>query len=282
MTPWIIVGGGRMGRAFAAVAQREGIDVRSLPGRAEGAPRRPAAPALWILAVTDAALETVCERITPALTAGDVVVHLAGARGLDALSAIRASGAAVGALHPLAAVATLDPPGNLRGAAFLVEGDAAAIAAAHAVAEACGGTLLVAGESVDRDAYHAGAALVASGAVAIAQGAQLLFARAVRPEPAEAARRAAVASLLRSVARNIEALGADGALASPLLRNDTATVERHLRAMAFDGTVRGLYRAVLARVVVPLEAAGAVMPETLRRVRALLAGEDPEGPSPRT
>ena len=66
---------------------------------------------------------------------GDVVLHLAGARGLLELEPARQAGAAIGALHPLAAIATLDPPGSLSGAAFMVEGDPLAVDAARDIAE---------------------------------------------------------------------------------------------------------------------------------------------------
>jgi len=260
-----------MGRALVALARTHGQAVTTSAARGAPIVRSANGATLWVLAVSDAAIAAVTRSLVPSLRAGDVVLHLAGARGLDVLADARGLGVAVGAMHPLAAVATLDPPGDLTGAAFMVEGDPAAIEAARSIAALAGGQLVVA-DSVDRSRYHAGAAMVASGAVAIAQGASWLLGSAVSPPPTEDDLRAAIASLLVSVARNIRHLGADASLASPLLRNDVETLARHLGAMAGDPTVHSLYRAVLARVLVPLESDARVSPETIAAARALAKG----------
>ena len=270
--PWMVLGLGRMGNAFVALARAHAVPVAGCPSRGVPPERLHDAPLVWLLAVSDRAITEVCKSIAPALRPGEVVLHLAGARGVEVLAPARAVGASVGALHPLAAIATRAPAGSLAGAAFLVEGDPGAVQVARDIAALAGGRLVVA-HRVDRARYHAGAALVASGAVALAQGAAWLLADAVDPTPSEGDLRAATASLLMSVARNIEQVGPDAALASPLLRDDTETVARHLAVMAGDPTVRALYRAVLARVLVPLERGGQVRPETIAAARAL--AEDP-------
>lgn len=264
----MVVGLGRMGRAFLALARAHAAPAAGYPARGAVPERLRDGPVVWILAVSDQVITQICKATVPAMRPGDVVLHLAGARGLDVLAPAREVGAAVGALHPLAAIATLEPAGSLVGAAFMVEGDPAAVEVARGVAALAGGRLLVA-NSVDRPRYHAGAALVASGAVAIAQGAAWLLGGAVEPTPSEEDLRAATASLLVSVARNIQHLGADASLASPLLRDDTETVARHLAVMDADPTVGSLYRAVLARVLVPLERSGRVRPETISAARLL-------------
>ncbi|MDB4930620.1 MAG: Ketopantoate reductase PanG, partial [Myxococcaceae bacterium] len=151
---------------------------------------------------------------------------------------------------------------------FTVEGDPAAVAVAREIAALAGGRLIVA-SAVDRARYHAGAALVASGAVALAQGAAWLLGGAIEPAPSDDDLRAATASLLVSVARNVVLVGPDAALASPLLRDDTATVARHLEVMAGDPTVRALYQAVLRRVLEALERDGRVSAATIADARRL-------------
>jgi predicted short-subunit dehydrogenase-like oxidoreductase (DUF2520 family) len=264
----MVVGLGRMGRALLALARAHAVPAVGFAARGPAPERLRDAPVTWILAVSDQAITEVCKSVAPAVRPGDAVLHLAGARGLDVLAAARGAGAAVGALHPLAAIATVEPAGSLVGAAFMVEGDPGAVAVARDVAALAGGRLIEA-TAVDRARYHAGAALVASGAVALAQGAAWLLGGAVEPAPSDDDLRAATASLLVSVARNVALVGPDAALASPLLRDDTATVARHLEVMAGDPTVRALYQAVLLRVLGPLERDRRVSPETIASARRL-------------
>lgn len=272
----LIVGAGRMGAALYAVARRRGglpggRLLRRVGGRALlASPRRPRAVGrvTWVLALRDGDLPAAVARLAAVAARGDVALHLAGMLGPDALDGLRARGCAVGSLHPLVAVARGNTGDVCEGGAFVFEGDAGAEREARALVRALGGTLVVA-RAVDRSRYHGGAALVATGAVAIAQGATALFEAAVTPAPAERELRAAVASLLRSVASNVEAVGARKALASPLLRDDTAAVARHLDAMG--PRARALYRAAVALVLDALEADGAVRPETVAAARRLVA-----------
>ncbi len=268
----VVVGRGRMGAAIRRSLRPAYPGPRQVSGRAvaAGGVRRPVrGPVTWVLAVPDRALGDVVAALAPALAPRDVVLHLAGMLGPEVLSAARDRGASVGAMHPLAAVASPRPGPTLAGTSFMFEGDPAARAEARRMATAVGGRLLVA-SSVDRPRYHGAAALVATGGVALAQGAAWMLTQALAPAPRERDVRAAVASLLRSVARNVEAVGVERALASPLVRDDTATVARHLAAMEAEPAVRALYRAAVAVVLGPLERENLVAPETISRARRLV------------
>lgn len=283
----LIVGAGRMGTAIHAVVRRRrslppGLLLRRVGARALLArPARPrgAGAVTWVLAVRDGDLTATVDGLAAVIARGDVVLHLAGMLGPDVLAAARSRGAAVGSLHPLVAVARGNKGDVCEGGAFVFEGDPAAARAARALVRALGGTLVVA-RSVDRARYHGAAALVATGAVAIAQGATALFEAALTSPPTERELRAAVASLLRSVASNVEVVGARRALASPLLRDDTDTVARHLAAMGDLPTTRALYRAAVALVLDALEADGAVKPGTVAAARRLVAEDGSSGHPP--
>jgi predicted short-subunit dehydrogenase-like oxidoreductase (DUF2520 family) len=171
-------------------------------------------------------------------------------------------------MHPLVAVARGNTGDVCEGGAFVFEGDLGARREATALVRALGGTLVVA-RSVDRARYHGAAALVATGAVAIAQAATELFAETLVPSPDERHLRALVASLLRSVASNVEAVGARRALASPLLRDDTETLAKHLSVL--PPSARAIYRVAVASVLDALEAEGLVAPATVHRARCLVA-----------
>src|SRR5205085_1172598 len=60
---------------------------------------------LVVLAVPDARIAEVGERLAPRLDRGTVLVHCAGARSAEELSAQRSRGICVGAMHPLVSFA---------------------------------------------------------------------------------------------------------------------------------------------------------------------------------
>lgn len=270
----VVVGRGRIGTALVRSLRAAGVAVRAIAGRDLSArsPRR-TRPTAWLLAVSDRHVPALSARVG---TRGDVVIHFAGMLGPDALDGARARGAAVASLHPLVAVSSARSDPSLLHGAFLAEGDRAAVAEARRIVRALRGTLHVA-TRVDRARYHGAAALVASGAVALAQGFAALASGALDPPPTPDWTDDAAASLLRSVAANVVHDGATRALASPLMRDDTDTVARHLAAMEAAPSAREIYRAVLRQVIEALAREGAVRPETIARARALVT---PEAPGP--
>jgi predicted short-subunit dehydrogenase-like oxidoreductase (DUF2520 family) len=269
----VLVGSGRMGSAFARSMRAAKVSFALVRARSAKwtLPARRGASRTVILAVTDAAIAQTADRLVQSdcLARGDSIVHLAGMRGPAELDAAAAIGAHVGAMHPLVAVASRTSPPLLRGMAATFEGDRAALAAVRAVAARIGLTVHAL-ERVDRARYHAAAALCATGGVALAQAAAVLFARSAAGVSDEDAS-AYAASLLASVAHNVAHEGAQGALASPLLRGDTTAVERHLDAMAVHDPAAQLYRAALAQVIASLDATGAVDRAVLDRAREILA-----------
>ncbi len=272
--PVVVVGRGRMGSLLAQAWKSAGVRVDLVAGRSAGQGEAPAGlategPTLWVLAVRDGALEATAEALRPWVSPDAVAVHLAGIRGPEALLPLRGHVQALASAHPLVAVSSPQPGRSLRGSAVLCEGDPAALVRCEAAFGALGVSVWTA-PSVDRATYHGGAALVATGAVALAQGASDAFRAALGGAGSEPMVRAAVASLLRSVADNVLADGADGALASPLLRNDTRAVAAHLAALgAVDPRAAGLYRAALRRVLKTLRARGDVTTETLDAAEVL-------------
>lgn len=271
----VLVGSGRMGSAFARSMRAARVAFVAVKARSNrwALPARRGASRTVILAVTDAAIASVAQRLVDegAVVHGDSVVHLAGMRGPKELACVSAAGIAVGAMHPLVAVASRKSAPLLRGLSASFEGDRAALAAMRALASRIG-LEVFALESVDRARYHAVAALCASGGVALAQAASVLFAScAVGVDERDASRFAA--SLLASVSHNVAHEGARGALASPLMRGDTAAVEKHLQSMAVHPPAAALYRAALSQVIATLQSLGTVPAEVLDRAREILAAE---------
>jgi predicted short-subunit dehydrogenase-like oxidoreductase (DUF2520 family) len=273
----IVIGSGRMAGAFERSLRAARITPVRLRARAPRwrVPSRSAREArLMLLAVTDAAIAEVAAKLSAQglLARGDTVVHLAGMRGPEEISLLRATGASVGALHPLVAVAARRSATRLEGYAATFEGDPRAWTAVRAMAARIG-LRVHRLHAVDRARYHAAAALCATGGVALAQSSTAVF-RTLDPALSERTASRFAASLLASVAHNVAREGASQALASPLLRGDTAAVARHLAAMEVHPPAVALYRAALAQVIAALDAGGAVDAAVLDRARALVAGAE--------
>ncbi len=239
-----------MGRGLARALEEAGAAPRLVAGR--GAPPRVARGEVAILATPDPALTAASERLAGRLERGAVVLHCSGMMGADALAACRASGASVGAMHPLASFADPGRPPRLAAASFVVAGDRRAVSAARRVARLLGARVVARG--VHGPAYHAAAALAANGAAALAAVAVRVMS-AVGLERREAER--AIGALLRTVGENVERVGVPRALSGPVIRGDAEAVRVHREALdAVDPEAREAYDAVAPAILACATAAG--------------------------
>jgi predicted short-subunit dehydrogenase-like oxidoreductase (DUF2520 family) len=183
---------------------------------------------LVIVATPDRAIDAVVDEIAGEVAPGALVVHLSGARGVDALDGVAAR---TGALHPLQSL-----PDPVLGAARL-PGSFAAVAGDDAVedlARAMGMTPFRI-DDADRAAYHAAACIASNHLVAL-----LASAEACTDVPP-----AAFLPLLRGTLDNVAVLGTHDALTGPVARGDVATVRAHLDAIPVSE--RDAYRALARR-----------------------------------
>lgn len=245
-----IVGRGKVGRSMLRALRAADVACMLLPGTRLGA--APPAARVYLLAVPDAALAPVSAQLAEHLSRSTRVLHLAGARGLDELAALKQRGLSVGVMHPLVSFADTRAEHALPGATFTCFGDRAAIGAARQLTRRLHARCVV----IDPpDAtYHAAAALVANGSAALAQmGAQILMPLGFTRSEAEHA----LAGLLTSVARNVAQVGVPAALTGPVVRGDDQTVARHLAALARrDRKSAAAYAALQPIVVACARAAG--------------------------
>lgn len=259
-----VVGAGRAGQGLALALHEAGCAVRlygrrrvPVPsplaldvGPAERAPPWVSQVDVILLAVRDDALLGAASVVAGAVSRTQVVLHLSGSQGLDALEALRPSGAAIGSLHPLQTL--VDPqavPAALRGARAAVEGDARAREMAERLARALGMVPFeIAGGA--KALYHAAAVFASNYLVACAAvGTRLLETAGAPPHEAWPALR----PLVEGTLRNLLAADVPGlALTGPVVRGDAATVGRHVAALAADDLV--LYRA-LGRAALEIAAA---------------------------
>ncbi len=240
----IVLGRGKLGHALATQLAARDVEVNLRSGsraRAESAAAVRRGRVVYVLAVPDAAIARVAERLAPGLSKHDVVLHCAGARGLAELEAAAQAGAATGVLHPLVSFASRRKLPALASATFVTHGAPRALSAARWLCRKLEARCLVA--PVTGPAYHAAAALLANGSAALAYSAQrILVELGVAPRAAERA----LAGLLGTVAFNVGASGVPAALTGPVSRGDQATVRAHLRALArLSPELAGHYRRTL-------------------------------------
>ncbi len=250
-----IIGAGRAGSALAiaafdagyrvaAVASRRGEMAARLAGtvgaRAVATPLAAVVSAdVTLLAVPDGAISTVAASIAASGVAlhGRGVVHLGARFGPEIIASLRVSGAEVGVLHPLQALAGPDSASLLEGAFFRVDAPGLLRQRLLSLVAALRATPL----EIDPGAaalYHAAAVLAGNAPLALlAEATRLLESAGVNPDTAHAA----LAALLEGAAHNARRAGPAAALTGPVARGDQDAIAAHLDALAAHPDARELY-----------------------------------------
>jgi predicted short-subunit dehydrogenase-like oxidoreductase (DUF2520 family) len=284
-----IIGPGRAGVGLALALARVGegrrYDVR-LHGRSQRPVPKPLKltvgpendPPAWIaqagvviLAVRDDAIRPLAEALARAAAIGaeQVVLHLSGAQGQEALGPLVGSRAALGSLHPLQ---TISEPKHaaerLEGAWAAVEGMPRAVQAAEALARDLGmRPFHIASKA--KPIYHASAVFASNYFVVVEAVAQRLLRHAGLSD-AEAWQ--ALRPLVEGTLDNLTRQEPLAALTGPVARGDAATIRRHLESLTQDDA--GLYRA-LGRAALELAQKRGMDEATAARVAAALATDLP-------
>jgi predicted short-subunit dehydrogenase-like oxidoreductase (DUF2520 family) len=257
-----IVGAGKVGTAFGALAVRAGYRVAAVADlrreRAEEAARRIAADVpvlppreaagragLVLLTVPDDAIEAACRDLaaTRAFAPGSIVAHCSGALSSECLApARRELGCQVASFHPLQSFPTVEAAlQSLPGSYCFGEGDEIALAALEALAAAIGARW-VRIETGHKALYHA-AAVVACNYLTSLLDAALRLAESAGIERGTAWR--ALEPLIRATLENASRLGTEAALTGPIARGDLGTVATHLAALGEHAPeLSDLYRAL--------------------------------------
>ncbi len=193
-----------------------------------------------VLAVRDGAIEPAAREVAgaQAITGRHVVLHLSGMLGIEPLIALRPSGAALGVLHPLQAIARPESaPERFRGALAALTGDAAAVRAAERLARDVG-MRPVRLEAGAKPLYHAAAAIASNYLVVLAGLTERLLTDAgLASDDA----RAGLVALMQGTLDNVRVEGLQ-ALTGPIVRGDVETVAAHLAVLPPD--VAAVYRAL--------------------------------------
>ncbi len=257
-----IVSAGRVGTALGEALERVGhvvgaVVARSPRSRQRATQRLPesqildlpevvARAELLIIAVPDADIRDVVADIADSgrLRPRTLVLHTAGAHGVEILAPLTALGALPLAVHPaMTFVGSDDDTARLQQACFgVTAADEVGLAIASALVLEMGGEPVRIAEA-DRTLYHAALAHGANHLVALVCDAVAAMNAAIEGTAGEASRDAAtvdgnserlaeriLAPLLAAALRNVLDLGPD-ALTGPVARGDAGAVAAHLAAL---------------------------------------------------
>ncbi len=280
-----IIGPGRAGVGLALALVQAGYTVRlhgrrkkTVPkpleltvGAADEPPAWVAQAGVLILAVRDDAIFPLAEALAraEAVRADQVVLHLSGVLGQEALAPLVPSRAALGSLHPLQTIS--DPataPARLEGTWAAVEGMPRAVQAAEGIAQELGmRPFRLSGKQ--KAIYHAGAVFASNYFVVVEAIAQRLLRHAGLSD-AEAWQ--ALRPLVEGTFENLTRQEPKDALTGPVARGDEATIRRHLESLTRDDAL--LYRA-LGRAALELAEKGGMDEATAARVAQALSTDLP-------
>ena len=280
-----LIGPGRAGAGLALALTQAGYTVR-LHGRHKKKLPTPLTmtvgdgitPPPWlgdveilILAVRDDAITPLATSLGNARTISDrhVVLHLSGAQGQEALGPLVTSHAALGSIHPLQTIVEPElAPARLKGAWAAVEGMPRAVEAGEQLAQDLGmRPFRIATKA--KPIYHAGAVFASNYLVVVEAVAQRLLRHAGL---SDADAWAALRPLVEGTIENLSRHEPREALTGPVVRGDTATIDRHLQSMAIDDAK--LYRT-LGRAALELAQKQGMDEKTAEQVAAALATDLP-------
>jgi predicted short-subunit dehydrogenase-like oxidoreductase (DUF2520 family) len=207
----------------------------------------PAMASRVLIAVSDRGVGPVAETLAAAGMRAGVAIHTCGARGPEALGALRAAGVSGGMLHPLQTIMTAEQGvRSLTDVTWGLTGDAAALEWAEQIVTGLHGRPL----RIDpgRLSYYHAAAVMASNALMATLDAAVVLLAEAGVEHNEAL--LAIAPLARTSVANALANGPQTALTGPVARGDASTVTAHVRALrSVDPTVARLYIAAAAHLL---------------------------------
>ncbi|MFN3202173.1 MAG: nicotinate (nicotinamide) nucleotide adenylyltransferase [Bradymonadia bacterium] len=241
--PVAIFGAGRAGLALATALRAAGVEVPVVWNRTLRAGATHSGPLashmsamlqapVWILAVTDEAIETVAHQI--AVAAGErlhhtTVMHCAGRLGREALHPLAAHARALGSVHPVQTLhGVTGAVEALEGAWCAVEGDEDAVGIGRNLVAAWSGEAVHIPQG-GKGAWHAAAVLAGNGIGALMAGGVALL-RALGLD--DAAARGVLSPLQEGTVEALAQGPVHRHLTGPVSRGDIAAIADHMAALS--------------------------------------------------
>ena len=162
---------------------------------------------------------------------GQGVVHCSGAASLDILEPAAARGAIVGSFHPHQTLACLESPEEamerLQGTTFAIEGQGWLMGTLEQIASRLDAKAIFL-KPEDRAIYHAAGVMACGCLTALFKAATEMWESiGVSTEDALST----VLPIVSTTVTNASRAGMEGSLIGPMVRGDTATIERHMKSM---------------------------------------------------
>jgi predicted short-subunit dehydrogenase-like oxidoreductase (DUF2520 family) len=247
-----IVGYGNLGRVLAATLKKHGYHVDELVRRTSKP--RLAADVIWFCVPDKRIAECARSLANKTEWQGKIALHSSGALPASEMRALQRRGASVASAHPLNTFVKKSKR-DLAGVPFAVEGDARAIRIVSAIArELNGNAAVIRLRPEQKPLYHAMGAFASPLLVALLANAEVVGKAAGIKDP-----KASLRKILQTTLDNYLAHGAAAAFSGPIVRGDTATVDKHLAALAKLPRQRAVYRALA-------ESSLSLLPTPLKRI----------------
>jgi predicted short-subunit dehydrogenase-like oxidoreductase (DUF2520 family) len=281
---FLLVGAGRVGTAAAALLKSAGHTVSGVASRSAAsvaravevleAPRMDLDPAEWpdadvvLIAAGDGAIEGIASRAVARLP-GRVVVHFAGALGIEPLRRAVDAGAVGCALHPVQACPDVDTAiARLPGSAWGVtcsSPEAEAWASDIIRSDLDGDPRIVAEDH--RPLWHAASVITSNGIAALLSSSEALLDEIGVAAPVDV-----VGPLAAGTVANARQGGGGGRnLTGPVVRGEVATVRSHLDAVAKQApSMLDTYVTVTRLVLAAATRSGRLAPEAATRIETVL------------
>lgn len=232
-----IIGIGRLGGSIATALKRCDYTITNLVGRVADPERGILAldsvetieSDIVIIATNDDEIRNVATAISTKIQNSPVVLHLSGSRSSADLQVLSAIGCAVGSMHPLASISSVDSgPERLKGAYFCIEGDPRALDVASKLVACLGGNDFTI-PTASKTLYHA-AAVTASGHVTalIDLAEQMMRSAGIDADNSHRI----LTPLIQSTIANIANQGTAAALTGPFARADISVFERQIESIS--------------------------------------------------
>ena len=168
-----------------------------------------------------------------------VVIHTSGVESVESLLPLKKRGAAVGALHPIAAFANEYQPQAARGIYYDFFGDKGALSLARKITEQLASKLVILHSERQRILLHVASVIASNSTVVAIRSAEKLISEFVRPVDAKAL----MAGLLSSTVANLHNNSGMESLTGPLARGDIGVIRDHIKALESNERLSQFYKS---------------------------------------